>query len=394
MKLLHTSDWHIGRSFHRADLLAAQAAFLDHLVETVRAERVDAVVVAGDVYDRALPPTDAVDLVDDALARLVGTGAAVLVLSGNHDSATRLGFGSRVLAAGGLHLRTRPTAAGQPVLLADAHGPVALYGIPYLEPEIVHRELLGAPAEPDGAEPGRRRVPSHAAVLQACTALVRADLARRPGARSVVAAHAFVVGGVESASERDISVGGVAHVPAGLFDGFSYTALGHLHGAQAVAPAVRYSGSPLPYSFSEAAHTKGSWLVELDATGVAEVTAVPAPVHRPLAQLRGPLAELLADPRHAAAEQAFVAAVLTDAQRPLDGMRRLQDRFPFAVTLEFDPQGAPGSASLTYAERVRGRDDVEIAEAFVAHVRGGAPTAGEVELLRDAFTAVRQAEAA
>jgi DNA repair protein SbcD/Mre11 len=394
VKLLHTSDWHIGRSFHRADLLAAQAAFLDHLVETVRAERVDAVVVAGDVYDRALPPTDAVDLVDDGLARLVGTGAAVLVLSGNHDSATRLGFGSRVLAAGGLHLRTRPAGAGQPVVLDDEHGPVALYGIPYLEPEIVHRELLGTPREPEAGEPGRRRAPSHAAVLQACTALVRADLARRPGARSVVAAHAFVVGGVESTSERDISVGGVAHVPAGLFDGFSYTALGHLHGAQAVAPTVRYSGSPLPYSFSEASHTKGSWLVELGPAGVRDVTAVPAPAHRPLAQLRGDLADLLADPRHAAAEGAFVAATLTDAQRPLDAMRRLQDRFPHAVTLEFDPQGAAGSAAQSYAERVRGRDDLEIAESFVAHVRGAGPTPGEVELLRDAFTAVRQAEAA
>src|SRR6202453_5007506 len=141
MRLLHTSDWHLGRSLHRADLRAAQSAFLDHLVDTVRAEKVDAVLVAGDVYDRAVPPVDAVELCADALNRLHDAGASVVLISGNHDSARRLGFGSDLLDVAGVHVRTRPSALARPVLLEDAHGPVAVYGVPYLEPDAVRDDL-------------------------------------------------------------------------------------------------------------------------------------------------------------------------------------------------------------------------------------------------------------
>ena len=151
MLILHTSDWHLGRSLHRADLRAAQAAFLDHLVEVVRAEQVDLVLVAGDVYDRAVPPVDAVELCEDALLRLHATGARIVLISGNHDSARRLGFGGGLLDKTGVHLRTRVGALARPVLLEDAHGPVAVYGIPYLEPEAVRDELPPDPANPDPA---------------------------------------------------------------------------------------------------------------------------------------------------------------------------------------------------------------------------------------------------
>src|SRR6266436_9422822 len=150
MRLLHTSDWHLGRSLHRADLRAAQSAFLDHLVEVARAEKVDAVLVAGDIYDRAVPPVDAVELCEDALLRLHGTGACIVLISGNHDSARRLGFGSGLLDQAGVHLRTRPGALARPVMLEDSHGPVAVYGIPYLEPDAVRGEL--PPAEPESQE--------------------------------------------------------------------------------------------------------------------------------------------------------------------------------------------------------------------------------------------------
>ncbi|GMA89267.1 hypothetical protein GCM10025868_45170 [Angustibacter aerolatus] len=281
--LLHTSDWHLGRGFHGVGLLAAQQQVLDHLVEVVRAERVDVVVVAGDVYDRALPSVDTVRLLDDAIARLRGAGAQVLLTSGNHDSATRLGFGGAVLEQAGVHLRTHARDLARPVLLDDAHGPVALYGVPYLEPALA-AEAVGASAR------------THEAVLGAALDAVRTDLAARPGTRSVVAAHAFVVGGEGSDSERDIGVGGVGSVPASVFGGVSYAALGHLHGRQQVGPTARYSGSPLAYSFSEARHTKGSWLVRLGATGVEQVDPVAAPVPRRLAVLRGRLDDLLADP--------------------------------------------------------------------------------------------------
>ena len=371
VRILHTSDWHLGRSFHRVGLLDAQAQFLAHLVEIVRSERVDAVVVSGDVYDRALPAVDAVAVLDDALDALVDTGATVLVTSGNHDSAQRLGFGGRRNARAGLHLRTRLAAASTPVLLEDRHGPVALYGIPYAEPALAC-DPLGVPR-------------GHRPVLNALMDGVRADLAGQARrTRSVVAAHAFVTGGDVSDSERDISVGGVGAVPSSVFSGVDYVALGHLHGRQRLAGHVRYSGSPLPYSFSEHAHRKGSWLLELGAAGLERVDAVDAPVLRPLALLRGSLDDLLTEPAHEQHEGSFCQVTLTDAQRPREPMERLRRRFPHVLALGFAPDGAATSPA-GYAERVEGLGDVDLCCAFVDHVRGAPAMDAERLLLRDAL---------
>ena len=384
MRLLHTSDWHLGRSLHRAGLRDAQAAFLDHLVETVRDERVDVVAVAGDVYDRAIPPVEAVDLFESALVRLREVGARVVAISGNHDSARRLGFGSPLVDAAGVHLRTRAARCADPVVVDDADGKVAIYGVPYLEPEAVRGEL---PPDPAGGTDEPR---GHTGVLGRGLACVRADLAAR-GGRSVVLAHAWVTGGEVSESERDISVGGVGCVPASLFDGFTYTALGHLHGPQTLAAGLRYSGSPLAYSFSEAGHTKGSWLVELDATGLARVEHVPAPVPRPLSALRGPLDELLTSRAHDAVADHFLSVTLTDPARPDEAMTRLRSRFPHVLVLTWEPvEGAADERS--YGARVRGRSDLEVAEAFVEHVRRTPATAGERQLLEEAFEAGRRSD--
>ncbi|MGY5129834.1 exonuclease SbcCD subunit D [Streptomyces nigrescens] len=359
MRFLHTSDWHLGRSFHRVNLLSAQRAFLDHLVETVRAREIDAVLVAGDVYDRAVPPLAAVELFDDALHRLAGLGVPTVMISGNHDSARRLGVGSGLMERAGIHLRTDPADCGTPVLLADAHGPVALYGLPYLEPAMV-RDTLGA------------RRADHAEVLGAAMGRVRADLAGRPaGTRSVVLAHAFVTGGAVSDSERDITVGGVASVPVAVFDGVDYAALGHLHGCQTLTERVRYSGSPLAYSFSEADHRKSSWIIDLDADGAVHAERVDCPVPRPLARIRGRLVQLLEDPEAARHEDSWVEATLTDTARPHEPMARLVKRFPHLVSLVFDPDDGPTRSLASYAQRLRGRSDQEIAEDFVEHVRSG-----------------------
>ncbi|MFF2810832.1 exonuclease SbcCD subunit D [Streptomyces sp. NPDC058000] len=383
MRFLHTSDWHLGRSFHRVNLLSAQRAFLDHLVETVRTRDVDAVLVAGDVYDRAVPPLAAVELFDDALHRLAALDVPTVMISGNHDSARRLGVGSGLMRRAGIHLHTDPADCGTPVLLADAHGPVACYGLPYLEPAMV-RDTLGAPRA------------DHTAVLGAAMDRVRADLATRPaGTRSVVLAHAFVTGGTASDSERDITVGGVASVPAAVFAGVDYAALGHLHGCQTLTERVRYSGSPLAYSFSEAAHRKSSWLIDLDADGAVRAERVDCPVPRPLARIRGPLERLLADPELARHEDSWVEATLTDSSRPAEPMARLAKRFPHTLSLAFDPDEAPTRPSASYAQRLRGRSDQEIAEDFVAHVRAGrGPDDGERAELRSALDDVRAADAA
>src|SRR5579864_4464718 len=384
MRMLHTSDWHLGRSLHRADLRAAQAAFLDHLVEVVRAERVDVVLVAGDVYDRAVPPVDSVELCEDALLRLHDTGARIVLISGNHDSARRLGFGSGLLDKTGVHLRTRITQLSRPVIVDDAHGPVAVYGVPYLEPDAVRGEL---------AEAGDPEVPrGHAGVLGHAVRAIAADADARGVRRRVVMAHAWVTGGAASESERDITVGGVGQVPAELFAGFSYTALGHLHGQQTLAPHLRYSGSPLPYSFSEANHRKGSWLVELDAQGTTRAERVPAPTYRRLSLLRGRLADLLSAAEYAGFEDDFVSVTLTDPSRPEGPMDALRTRFPHILVLAFEPEGVVPDAR-SYQARVAGRDDQAIAEEFVQHVRNAPATDGERRLLTHAFEAVRTEEA-
>ncbi|MEV4439521.1 exonuclease SbcCD subunit D [Streptomyces sp. NPDC049577] len=383
MRLLHTSDWHLGRSFHRVSLLDAQREFIDHLVRTVRERQVDAVLVAGDVYDRAVPPLAAVELFDEALHRLADLGVPTVMISGNHDSARRLGVGAGLIGRAGIHLRTDPAECGTPVVLADEHGDVAFYGLPYLEPALV-RDGLGA----TGA--------GHAAVLEAAMRRVRADLAARPaGTRSVVLAHAFVAGGAPSDSERDITVGGVAAVPPETFDGVDYVALGHLHGCQTITERVRYSGSPLAYSFSETDHRKTVWLTDLGPGGALTAERVDCPVPRPLARLRGRLEDLLSDPRLDRHEEAWVEATLTDPVRPAEPMARLARRFPHTVSLLFEPDRAPEDPLASYAQRLRGRTDQQIAEDFVAHVRGGhGPDDAERSVLTAALDAVRLTETA
>src|SRR5215207_5045650 len=381
MRLLHTSDWHIGRTLHGTDLLAEQESVLSGLADVVTAESVDVVLVAGDVYDRAVPSADATAVLDRVVGRLLRAGAAVIMTPGNHDSARRLGTFSGLLSAAGLHVRADTRRLDEPVLLSDEHGEVAIYGLPFLEPEVARHEL--------GISGGR----SHEAVVGAAMERVRSDLFLRPGARSVVLAHAFVGGGVASDSERDICVGGVDLVPASVFDGVDYVALGHLHRPQTLSPRMRYSGSPMPYSFGEAGQQKLAWLVDLDAAGLAGVRPVHLPVPRPLTVLVGELAGLLADPAHAAAENHFVSARLTDDARPADPMRRLQTRFPHCVHVEWTGAGRVADGR-SYQERMSGRSDLDVAAEFVDHVRGVGASAAERELLARALAARDRVEAA
>ncbi|QXJ20468.1 exonuclease SbcCD subunit D [Actinomadura graeca] len=375
MRILHTSDWHLGRSFHREDLMAAQQSFVDHLVETVRAERVDCVLISGDVYDRALPPVDAVRLFDDTLGRLKGL-ARVVLIAGNHDSTRRLGFGSALMDDAGVHVRTDFARVGEPVMVGDA----AVYGIPYLEPELVR--------QPWGLDER-----GHAATLAEAMRRVRADAARRgPGVPTVVLAHAFVTGGEASESERDISVGGSSHVPASVFEGVGYAALGHLHGAWAVTPRVRYSGSPLAYSFSEERHVKGSWLVDLRADGVA-AEFVEAPVPRRIARIRGRIDDLLSDGSFDGYEDRWLQITLTDPRRPSAAMERLRRRFPHALVLGFEPGAGAADAGRTWSERVRERSELDVAGDFVAEVTDGPASAAERGLLHEAFEHCRRKEA-
>jgi DNA repair protein SbcD/Mre11 len=389
MRLLHTSDWHLGRSFHGVGMLDAQRSFVDQLVSAVSSHGIDVVLIAGDVYDRALPGVDVVGLLDDALVRLTAAGATVVLTSGNHDSAIRLGFASRLLERGGVHLRTRLADLDQPLILplgpgGDSDAVLAIYGIPWLEPRLVAEQL--------GAEPA-----SHFAVTRAATDRIRADLARRSEeatVHSVVLAHTFASGGISSDSERDLSIGGVGAVPLDLFGDFSYTALGHLHGRQTLSPTVRYSGSPLAYSFSEAKHIKGSWLIDVGPEGVTGVSELSWAAPRKLAVLRGGISELLESGDHAWAEDAYCQITLTDAQRPQQAMERLRARFPDTLVLGFDPQGGSAKAPSSYSTRLaEARDDLAVCCGFLDHVRGRDADTAERMALTAALDNVRLREA-
>src|SRR5262252_5694842 len=257
MRLIHTSDWHLGRTLHGVSLLEHQEVFLDWLVGQAVAREVDAVLVAGDIYDRAVPPLEAVTVLDRTLTAFAEAAIHVVLISGNHDSYVRLGFGSALSERAGIHLRTRVADIGRPVILTDAHGGAGIYGIPYLLPDAVMDEL--------GAER------SHASVLAAAGERIRADATARGLARTVVLAHAFLTGAQACESERDIRVGGIGDAPAAVLAGCSYLALGHLHGQQQVpvpgsSTTARYCGSPLAFSFSER-HAKSVTLAEIDGAG-------------------------------------------------------------------------------------------------------------------------------
>lgn len=383
MRVLHTSDWHLGRSFHGVDILDHQRSFIEWLVELVRDRDVEVVVIAGDIYDRSVPSLAAIDLWEDALLRLSAL-CPVVVTSGNHDSAIRLGFASKLLAASQVHLRTRIADIADPVSVTGRDGvELLVYGVPYLEPDL-HRAELEAER-------------SHQAVLTAAMDRVRADLAQRPGGRSLVVAHAFITGSGESAvseSERDLRVGGIGDAPASVFTGVDYVALGHLHGPQSVTtagPLVRYSGSPLAFSFSEEAHEKSVTLLEIPATGPVAAETVPAPVPRPLVTLTGTLDELLDDPATRDYAGHWVRVRLTDPRRPENPMGLLKEVLPHTVDLTFD-RPAPNAVEAVDEHGVALTDPLSIAEAFVQHVTQTAPTSIELELLRESVERVRISE--
>ena len=390
MRILHTSDWHLGRTLHGVDLHEHQAAHVDHLVELVRERGVDVVVVAGDVHDRAVPPVPSVRLLGDALRRLA-EHAVVVVTPGNHDSAVRLWFASELLRDG-VHVLASVEQLATPVVVADAAGPVAFYGLPWLDPDTARHTLAGPPVDGEPAAPLPR---SHEAVLAAAMQRVRTDVATRPGTRSVVVAHAFVAGGSASESERDIRVGGVDVVPASTFDGVDYVALGHLHGAQRVGPVdarplVRYSGSPLAFSFGERRQVKSSTLVDLAADGTSSVELVPAPVPRRLDEVVGTLEQLL-DGRHDALAEAWLRVVVTDPVHPEQLFARVKERFPHALVVQHVPEGAVDAPTLRVVTAET--DPIEVAADFVAFASGGAASTDELDVLRSAYEAARATEA-
>ena len=380
MKILHTSDWHIGRTFHGHSTLEHLRVVLAALVAEVRERQIDVVVVAGDIFDSSMPSADAFAVLSGALRDLRDAGAQVVMTSGNHDSATRLGFQSEWATFSGIHIITRPDQYLEPVIIDDEYGPVAFYGIPYLEPSMF-RHAQFRHHHPD------ENLRTHEQVLGFAMDSIRADVTARQ-TRSVVLSHCFVssVAASDEATdvERDITSGGLNLVPISIFDGPDYVALGHIHGRSVLSDRVRYSGAPLHYSFGEAGKPRGGWLVELDAGGVDTVEWLDLPVPRRLTVLTGELEELVTSDEFTEVENDWVDAILTDRMRPMDAMRRLQNRFPFCAHLDYRPLVTADQTTATYRERIEKKSDDQIVAGFLELVRNGvAPTEFETTLIAE-----------
>ncbi|UQN13915.1 exonuclease SbcCD subunit D [Gulosibacter sp. ACHW.36C] len=385
MRILHTSDWHIGRTFHGESTLDHLEAVLGALTEFVPEHGVDVVVIAGDIFDSAAPAAIAFDFLAAALQRLRAAGATVVVSSGNHDSAARLRFPSAWAKLADIHISADPALPATPIELRDEHGPVRCYPIPYLEPALV-RHL-----------PGADEVRTQEDALRWATDAVRADLAAHEGKRTLVLAHCFASGVPETTPgddiERDLTAGGIDVVPSSLFDGFDYVALGHIHSRVEVTERIRYSGAPLHYSFSEAGAPRGAWLVDLDADGFAGAQWLELPVPRALTRLRGELDELLTDDAHAGVTGDWVQAQLTDVARPIDAMRRLRVRFPHAVHLEYDPPAPVEGAPSHLEQLAQQTSDEQRLRSFFEFIRGEAATEAELTELDELLAAARAKEA-
>lgn len=382
MRVFHTSDWHIGRSFHTHSTLGPLKAVLEVLAQEVRDRRIDVVVVAGDVFDSATPSAEAFTLLSGALREILSAGAKVVMTSGNHDSATRLGFQSEWVGLAGIHIITDHNGHTPPVTIEDEFGPVHFYPIPYLEPSLVRHHY------PDV------ELRTHEQVLKHAMDIVRKDAEVRSG-RSVAVSHCFVADvATESTDvERDITAGGINLVSAAVFDGPDYVALGHIHGRSTVSERIRYSGAPLHYSFSEADKPRGGWVVELGASGLSSVEWVDLPVPRPLNVISGNLTGLLTSPAHDGIGDNWVSAILTDQVRPMDAMRRLQARFPNTVKLEHRPTQVAETDTTSYAERMRTKAVPEIIAGFLQHVRNGVgPSEPELAILQDVTQHLTNAE--
>ena len=408
MRILHTSDWHLGRNIATFDLSNAQADAVQFIVDEAIKRKVDVFIIAGDVYDQGRPAVAEINLLNKALTRLNNAGITVIVTAGNHDEAERLAANSNLMKDN-VHIWGAIEDSGKSIVLQDEHGPVAFYPLTYLKP-FASREIFnerGAAIEKA----------SHQEVVAQAMSFVREDLNRLVSengsdVRSVVIAHAFVTthgakaedeasqegqldGVTRSESERDLSVGGIQNAASDLFEGISYVALGHIHGPQKVKAkspktAIRYSGSLLKYSLSEANHKKSFVILQLGSNSTVsdediELVSIPQP--RGMARLVGDVDKLTGG-QFAANKNDFVDVIVTDAKYSESLQSKIRNYFPFMMSFAHKP--ARGEAGTSVSEDIRGRQlsEIDIIKGFFSKVTGADLSKIELEVVQSAIEEV------
>lgn len=350
MKFLHLADLHLGKRVNGFSMLEDQAHILRQILAILDDEQPDGVLIAGDVYDKSVPSVEAVGLLDGFLTELRARGVQVLLISGNHDSPERLAFGGRVMDSCGIHISPVYDGALAPVTLHDELGPVHVWLLPFVKPAHVRRWFPDADIE------------SYTDAMAEAVAHMDIDTA----ARNVLVTHQFVTGGARSGSE-ELSVGGTDNVDSGVFAPFDYVALGHLHGAQHIGrETVRYAGSPLKYSFSEARQHKSVTVVTLGEKGDVQVRTVALTPLRELREIRGSYDELTARSfyEHTTYRSDYLHLILTDEQDVFDAMSRLRTIYPYLMTLDYDNARTRAAGGMSVPAEAERRTPLELFEAL------------------------------
>lgn len=350
MKFLHLADLHLGKRVNGFSLLEDQAHILRQILAILDDEQPDGVLIAGDVYDKSVPSVEAVELLDGFLTELRARGVPVLLISGNHDSPERLAFGGRVMDSCGIHISPVYDGALAPVTLHDEFGPVHVWLLPFVKPAHVRRWFPDADIE------------SYTDAVAEAVAHMDIDTATR----NVLVTHQFVTGGTRSGSE-ELSVGGTDNVDSGVFAPFDYVALGHLHGAQQIGrPTIRYAGSPIKYSFSEARQHKSVTVVTLGEKGDVQVRTAALTPLRELREIRGSYDELTARSfyEHTTYRSNYLHLILTDEQDVFDAMSRLRTIYPYLMTLDYDNARTRAAGGMSVPAETERRTPLELFEAL------------------------------
>jgi len=377
MKLLHTSDWHIGRIFYNVSLLEDQRYALAHLIEIIKEHAVDGVIIAGDIYDRAVPPATAVKVLDDWLYTVVSQmKIPVFMISGNHDSAQRLSFGSRQLKASGLTIVGDFDEMLTPMVLTKGEVSVQISGIPYSDPEHVRDHYQCEVRDYDHA---------HQLLTEKVKQSQHADMP------SIVVSHCFIDGAQESESERTLSVGGADRVSYKHFEPFNYVALGHLHQPQHKGHQyIRYSGSLLKYSFSEEAHTKGATIVSFDKNGVTDIEPIAISAKRDMRSVEGSFDEIITKGATDPKPDDYILARITDTAAILDPMAKIRQVYPNALHLERSTPSTNASDAID--RELFKRNELDVFADFFKRMRGKPMSEQQAEALGEVVDSVRRGE--
>ena len=349
MRFAHLSDLHIGKRVNGFSMIEDQKYILNQVVEIIKREEVEAVILAGDIYDKTIPSAEAVQILDDFLIQLSNLNLPIFVISGNHDSAERLSFGARVLRKSQIYISELYNGEITPITLEDEYGKIHVYLMPFLKPALVRQAL------------GREEIVTY----QDAVEMAIHQIPLKEEDRNILVAHQFVIGASKSDSE-EVSVGGLDQISHTLFESFDYTALGHIHGPQHIGKeTIRYCGTPLKYSFSEEAHTKSVTIIDLEQKGKTTIRMVPLIPMRDMRKIRGKYEEIisqaLVDNRSL---EDYIQITLTDEEDVLNGLENLRKIYPNIMRFEYDNKRTREQNELTNTVVIEQRSELELFEEF------------------------------